>query len=79
MSPPGFRFTSPATHATTCCGPSCTRFYADEVRSIRERYGDFVLVNTNFNHVNAFFPAQNLFKPVKTPASRPSSARPASA
>jgi surface carbohydrate biosynthesis protein len=44
--------------------PELHAFYADEVRAIQERYGDYLLVNTNFNHVNAFFPAQNLFKPV---------------
>lgn len=46
-------------------------FYDDEVRAIRERYGDYLLVNTNFNHVNAFFPAQNIFKPVKHPGEVP--------
>ncbi len=45
--------------------PELCAFYADDVRSIREAYGDFILVNTNFNHVNAFYPAQNLFAPVK--------------
>ena len=29
------------------------------------RFGDFILINTNFNHVNAFMPAQNLFLPVR--------------
>ena len=42
------------------------------MRAIHERYGDYLLVNTNFNHVNAFFPAQNLFKPVKRPGEAPS-------
>jgi surface carbohydrate biosynthesis protein len=51
--------------------PELHAFYADEVRAIRERYGDYLLVNTNFNHVNAFFPAQNLFKPVKHPGETP--------
>jgi len=40
-------------------------FYEPEVEKIRHAYGDFILVNTNFNHVTAYFPAQNLFKPVK--------------
>jgi surface carbohydrate biosynthesis protein len=45
--------------------------YCDaEVRAIREEFGDFILVNTNFNHVNAFFPAQNLFKPVRRPGQK---------
>jgi surface carbohydrate biosynthesis protein len=45
--------------------PEMRPFYEPEVEKIRHTYGDFILVNTNFNHVNAFFPAQNLFKPVK--------------
>jgi surface carbohydrate biosynthesis protein len=51
--------------------PELHAFYADEVRAIRERYGDYLLVNTNFNHVNAFFPAQNLFKPMTRPGEAP--------
>lgn len=51
--------------------PELHPFYADQVRALRERYGDFLLVNTNFNHVNAFFPAQNLFRPAQTPGEPP--------
>ena len=51
--------------------PELHGFYQDEVRTIHERYGDYLLVNTNFNHVNAYFPAQNLFKPVKHPGETP--------
>jgi surface carbohydrate biosynthesis protein len=47
--------------------PEIRIFYEDEVKAIRETYGDYILVNTNFNHVNAFFPAQNLFQPVRKP------------
>jgi hypothetical protein len=32
--------------------------------------GDFILINTNFNHVNAFYPAQNLFHPVREPGEK---------
>ena len=46
--------------------PEMRPFYEPEVGKIYEAHGDFILVNTNFNHVNAYFPAQNLFKPVKT-------------
>lgn len=42
-------------------------YYENEVNHIRRTYGDFILVNTNFNHVNAFYPGQNLFKPEKKP------------
>ncbi len=42
-------------------------FYEDEVQALRDTYGDFVLINTNFNHVNAFGPDLNLFQPVQNP------------
>ena len=42
-------------------------FYEDEVQALRDTYGDFLLINTNFNHVNAFGPDMNLFQPVKNP------------
>ncbi len=47
--------------------PDIRDFYRDEADALREKYGRFVLVNTNFNHVNAFYPSQNLFRPVKHP------------
>ena len=40
-------------------------FYDKDAVEIRNAYRDFILINTNFNHVNAFYPAQNLFQPVK--------------
>ncbi len=42
--------------------PEMRGFYEQEVARIREAHGDFILVNTNFNHVNAFSPGQNLFQ-----------------
>ncbi len=45
-------------------------FYADDAATLRERYGDFILVNTNFNHVNAFGPDINLFRPSKRPGAK---------
>jgi surface carbohydrate biosynthesis protein len=45
--------------------PELRPFYQQEVKEFRARYGDFILVNTNFNHVNAFGPDMNLFKPIK--------------
>ena len=45
--------------------PEMHPFYEKEVQSRRRQYGDFILVNTNFNHVNAFGPDLNLFKPLK--------------
>jgi len=47
--------------------PDICSFYQEEADTLREQYGNFILVNTNFNHVNAFYPAQNLFRPVKHP------------
>jgi surface carbohydrate biosynthesis protein len=45
--------------------PELRPFYQREVEKFKARYGDFFLVNTNFNHVNAFGPDMNLFKPTK--------------
>jgi len=44
--------------------PELRSFYEPEAEEIRKTHGRFILVNTNFNHVNAFFPAQNLFQPL---------------
>ena len=51
--------------------PEMRPFYEPEAESLRKTYGNFILVNTNFNHVNAFYPAQNLFQPVKNAAVPP--------
>jgi surface carbohydrate biosynthesis protein len=51
--------------------PELHGYYADEIAGIRKEFGDFILVNTNFNHVNAFGADMNLFKPVKRPGQRP--------
>jgi surface carbohydrate biosynthesis protein len=51
--------------------PEMHAYYAAEVEAIRRQYGDFILVNTNFNHVNAFGADMNLFKPVKKDGQTP--------
>jgi surface carbohydrate biosynthesis protein len=51
--------------------PELRPFFAEEVEKIQNDYGDFILVNTNFNHVNAFSPDMNLFRPVKKPGEAP--------
>ncbi len=51
--------------------PELRAFYNDECQAIRDRYGDFILVNTNFNHVNAFGPDLNLFKTSGKPGEEP--------
>jgi len=47
--------------------PEMHPFYEEEVQALRRQYGDFLLINTNFNHVNAFGPDMNLFQPVNKP------------
>jgi surface carbohydrate biosynthesis protein len=51
--------------------PEMCVFYENEVKKLRNAYGDFILINTNFNHVNAFFSTQNLFQPVKNQEEEP--------
>ena len=51
--------------------PELRAFYHNNVEEIRNLSGEFILINTNFNHVNAFFPAQNLFQPVKSHGEEP--------
>ena len=41
--------------------PEMRPFFAEDVEKIRKSCGNFILVNTNFNHVNAFSPEMNLF------------------
>ncbi len=51
--------------------PEMRDFYAEEVKELQKAYGDFILINTNFNHVNAFYPHQNLFMPAEKPGEIP--------
>ena len=51
--------------------PEIQPYYEKEVSNIRETYGDFILINTNFNHVNAFSPIRNLFLPTDNPGEEP--------
>jgi surface carbohydrate biosynthesis protein len=46
-------------------------YYEKEVSNIRKKYGDFILINTNFNHVNAFSPIRTLFLPADKPGQEP--------
>ncbi len=50
--------------------PELLPFYDRQAEKLRQAHGNFILVNTNFNHVNAFFPAQNLFQPLKKPGEK---------
>jgi surface carbohydrate biosynthesis protein len=51
--------------------PEMRAFYESDVKEIRNLYGEFILVNTNFNHVNSFSPVQNLFQPVRNHGEEP--------
>ena len=51
--------------------PELNGYYEIEVQKIRKTYGNFILVNTNFNVVNAFYAIQNLVQPVKHPEEEP--------
>ena len=55
--------------------PELRSFYDNEVKQLRSKYGDFLLINTNFNHINAYGPDMNLFKPVKRPGKKPTFGR----
>ncbi len=45
-------------------------FYEHDAEELRKSNGNFILVNTNFNHVNAFGPDMNLFRPVRRPGGK---------
>jgi surface carbohydrate biosynthesis protein len=51
--------------------PEISHYYQETVVELRKRYGDFILINTNFNHVNAFYPGLNLFVPNDKPGVEP--------
>jgi len=55
--------------------PEMRGFYEGDAEELRRTYGDFILVNTNFNHVNAFSPNLNLFQPVKKLGQEPAFGR----
>jgi surface carbohydrate biosynthesis protein len=46
-------------------------YYEKDVNEIRSSVGDFILINTNFNHVNAYLPGRNLFLPTDKPSEEP--------
>jgi surface carbohydrate biosynthesis protein len=47
--------------------PELRAYFDEDVRRLREDYGDFVLINTNFTDVNPFLPSLGLFKPAPKP------------
>ena len=46
-------------------------YYEKDVNEICNAYGDFILINTNFNHVNAYLPGRNLFVPTDKAGEEP--------
>lgn len=50
--------------------PELRGFFAEEVRALRDEFGEFVIINTNFTDVNPYLPGLGLFVPSKDP-SRP--------
>jgi surface carbohydrate biosynthesis protein len=50
--------------------PELRAFFSEEVRALREEFGEFLLINTNFTDVNPYLPGLGLFVPSKDP-SRP--------
>ena len=51
--------------------PGLRHFYQEQVEAFQHDHGKFILVNTNFNHVNAYGADMNLFKPVSRPGQKP--------
>ncbi len=51
--------------------PELRELFREEANAYRAEHGDFLLVNTNFNHVNSFYPAQNLFVAGSAPGEAP--------
>jgi len=42
--------------------PEMSGYFAREVEDLRRAYGDFILINTNFSEVNAFYPNQDILR-----------------
>jgi surface carbohydrate biosynthesis protein len=51
--------------------PELRGLFSAQAEAFRAEHGDFVLINTNFNHVNAFYPVENLFLPVGSAGEEP--------
>ncbi len=73
--PAGARLHATGNPRNDMLRPELQPFYDETVRAIQASHGKFILVNTNFNHVNAFSPVQNLFQPSSAPAEAPKTGR----
>jgi len=69
--PPGLPIHITGNPRNDLLRPEIQPYYEKEVSKIREKYGEFILINTNFNHVNAFSPIRNLFLPIDNPGEKP--------
>jgi surface carbohydrate biosynthesis protein len=50
--------------------PEMRPYFDKEVERLRNLYGDFLLINTNFTEVNPFIPSIGLFLPAKGPGKK---------
>ncbi len=69
--PPGIPIHATGNPRGDLLRPEIAAYYQREAETLRQAHGRFILVNTNFNHVNAFHPAQNLFQPAAKPGDPP--------
>jgi surface carbohydrate biosynthesis protein len=51
--------------------PEMCGYFGRDVEDLRKVYGDFILINTNFAELNAFYPSENLFLPPVKPGEEP--------
>jgi surface carbohydrate biosynthesis protein len=47
--------------------PELAPFFTEQVQKLRDAYGQFILINTNFTDVNPYLPGIGLFAPSKDP------------
>ena len=51
--------------------PELREFFEEDVKRVRERFGEFVMINTNFSMVNGFFDSLNVFRTPAGPGAKP--------
>jgi surface carbohydrate biosynthesis protein len=69
--PPGIPIHVTGNPRSDLLRPEMNAYYAHDVEKIRREFREFILINTNFNHVNAFGPDMNLFKPADNSGRQP--------
>ncbi len=73
--PPGIPIHVTGNPRNDLLRPEIQPYYQDEVEGIRRNHGDFILINTNFNHVNSFSPIRRLFLTSDAPGVPPQPGR----